>query len=198
MLRIGLTGGIGSGKSAAAAAFSRLGVPVIDADIIARDVVKPGCPALTDIAAVFGQEVLLSDDSLDRKALRQRIFAEPELRKRLEAILHPRIRESMQQRLDALDAPYAILVIPLLLESGQRDMVDRILVVDTPENLQIQRTSTRDGVSAGDVEAIMAAQCDRDTRLAAADDLLINDDSLEILESRVAALHQRYLAASDT
>ncbi len=193
-LVVGLTGGVGSGKSTAAGFFREFGVPVIDADEIARELTLPGQPALREIAEAFGTEVLDAQGRLDRAALRRIAFADEDARRRLEAILHPRIRERMEEALaEVAEAPYAILVIPLLLEARQQDLVDRVLVVDADPALQVRRVMARDGVDEAQVRAIMAAQVDRETRLAAADDLILNEDDLDELKRQVQALHQRYL-----
>lgn len=195
-LVIGLTGGIGSGKTATADLFSDLGVPVIDADELARRVVRPGEPAFEEIVRAFGARVLSESGELDRRAMRDCVFADAEQRSRLEAIVHPRVYAEIRRQLDALDTAYAIVVVPLLIESGGTDLVDRILVVDAPRELQIERVSRRDGVSAADVERVLAAQLDRRTRLAQADDIIENGASEASLEHQVAALHRRYLADS--
>ncbi len=193
-LVVGLTGGVGSGKSTVAGFFRELGVPIIDADCLARELTLPGQPALREISEAFGTEVLDAQGCLDRAALRRIVFADESARRRLEAILHPRIRERMEAALmEVAEAPYVILVIPLLLESRQQDLVDRILVVDADPALQVRRVTVRDGVDEAQVRAIMAAQVDRETRLAAADDLILNEDDLEELKRQVQALHQRYL-----
>ncbi|MDT8382968.1 MAG: dephospho-CoA kinase [Gammaproteobacteria bacterium] len=198
MLIIGLTGGIGSGKSTVAHYFEALGVPVIDADIIARELVAPGQPALGEIAHQLGPELVLADGNLDRAQLRQRVFAHNEERKRLEAILHPKIRECLRQRVNALrerNTPpaYCILSIPLLIESGWIDLVQRVLVVDASPAQQQQRASQRDGLSPEHVSSIIRNQADRDTRLAAADDIIHNDADLPALQAQVETLHRRYL-----
>ncbi len=198
MLVVGLTGGIGSGKSTVADLFAARGVPVIDMDEIARELTRPGRPALAEIAKAFGPDILNSGGELDRAALRRRIFTDPGARRRLEAILHPRIRAEVTRRLHGLEAPYAVVVIPLLVESGQRDLVDRVLVVDAPEDLQIRRTTARDGVGEEEVRAVLAAQAGRRERLAVADDVIVNDDGPEALEHQVEALHRRYLALAGT
>jgi dephospho-CoA kinase len=194
MLIIGLTGGIGSGKSAAAELFAQRGVPVLDADVMAREVVEPGMPALEDIAARFGAEVLTASGQLDRRRMRELVFAAPEKRRELEAILHPRIRHLMRERIAALHAPYCIAVIPLLVETGQRDLCDRILVVDVPEPLQYERVQHRDGLSPEEIRAVLDAQATRDERLAAADDVIVNDRDRTHLERQIQALHEKYLA----
>ena len=193
-LVIGLTGGIGSGKSAAARLFAERGVPVVDADVVARDLVAPGEPALEEIHRAFGATVLTDDGELDRQRLRELVFASEARRRELEAILHPRVYTEMARRLAALDGPYAVAVVPLLLETGGREMVDRVLVVDAPEEVQIERTAARDGSSREAVARILAAQMSREARLAAADDVLENDGDLDALAARVDALHRRYLA----
>lgn len=193
MLIIGLTGGIGSGKSTVAERFARLGVPVIDADAIARELVAPGMPALHQIGAEFGPEVLTAAGQLDRARLRRLVFADAQRRKRLEAILHPLIRREMQRRIEALDAPYCVLAIPLLLETGQADLVQRILVIDTPEALRRRRVRARDTLSNAEITAIMDAQLPANERRGAADDIIVNDADLAGLEEQVEKLHRRYL-----
>ena len=196
MLLIGLTGGIGSGKSAVSRCFERLGVPVIDADRVAREVVEPGEPALAEIAATFGTDLLRDDGSLDRARLREHVFAQSEARQRLEAILHPRIRARMREQLGLLpaDSPYVVFVIPLLLETNQRDLVDRVLVVEAAEPVRIARVAGRDGVTEDQVRRIIAAQCSAADRAAGADDLMRNEGSESELAAKVAALHEKYLA----
>jgi dephospho-CoA kinase len=193
MLRIGLTGGIGSGKSAVAERFAARGVPVIDTDVVAREVVAPGEPALAEIVAAFGPDVLDEQGRLDRRRLRERVFADAAARRQLESILHPRIRAAVQQRIEALSAPYCIIVVPLLIETGFGP-VDRVLVVDVDETQQIERTRQRDRVSAESVRRIMEAQASRSERLARADDVIDNNGGLEALDRQVEALHRRYLA----
>ncbi len=192
---IGLTGGIGSGKSAAADRFALAhGIHVVDTDVKARVVVEPGRPALAAIAERFGGEILLPDGGLDRAALRQRVFQDADQRLWLEQLLHPLIREETERDLAAATSPYAILVSPLLIESGQYRMTDRVVVVDVPETTQLARTTTRDGVIEEQVRAIMQAQARRADRLAHADDVLDNDGSLQHLHDQVDALHHRLLA----
>lgn len=191
-LRIGLTGGIASGKSAAARVFADLGVPVIDSDEIARAVVEPGTPALAAVTAAFGANLLDSDGRLNRSKLRAIVFADPVARHRLEEILHPRIRDTMAARSAAAPGPYQVLVIPLLIESGLGSRVDRVLVVDCPEALQMERLRRRDGSSETDARAMLAAQSNRDTRLAVADDVIVNDGDLGALERQVRMLDARY------
>lgn len=193
-LVIALTGGIGSGKSTVAERFAALGVPVIDADLLAREQVLPGTPGLQEIIRAFGPDMLSDSGELDRGRLRQRIFQDPSARKRLESILHPRIRAEMQQRVREVTTPYVVLVIPLLIESNQTDLADRILVVDTPEALQIERVRHRDRQTIEQVRAALRSQCSRAERLAAADDVLVNDDTLEQLHRQTDELHNRYMS----
>lgn len=198
MLIIGLTGGIGSGKSTVAQRFAELGIPVIDADIISRELVSPGQPALEEIAQQFGADILLPSGELDRAQLRQLVFSQPNARKKLEAILHPRVRAEVHRRVAALQdsnppPAYCILCVPLLIESGWQDLVQRILVVDTDRERQIQRTQQRDQLSRQQINAIIDSQADRDTRLAAADDIITNTGDLQALQAQIESLYQRYL-----
>jgi dephospho-CoA kinase len=195
-LVVGLTGGIGSGKSTVAEGFAALGVPVIDADQLARELVEPGQPALEEIIAVFGVNCTDGDGKLDRDYMRRQIFADATHKRQLEAILHPKIRQRIMSLLAAIDTPYCIVVIPLLLETGQTDLVDRILVIDTPEKEQLKRVAARDGLTHNAVMAIMATQSDRSTRLNAADDVIINDTDLDSLTGRIQELHQLYMELS--
>ena len=190
---LGLTGGIGSGKSAAAEHFAALGVHVVDADHAARWVVEPGRPALAKIAEHFGDAVLQADGQLDRSALRNLIFSDPELRRWLEALLHPLIREEIALNLAQAKSPYAILVSPLLIESGQYATTQRVLVIDAPQALQIERTLLRDNTSEQQVQAILKAQASREERLSHADDILVNDSDLKTLQTEVERLHHFYL-----
>lgn len=194
-LTIGLTGGIGSGKSAVAKAFMALGVPLLCTDTIARELVGPGQPALGEIAARFGADVLLPDGRLDRAELRQRVFTDGEARQALEAILHPRIRAEVVARVEATaGAPYVVIDIPLLAEtvSAYRPLLDRILVVDCDAGTRRQRVMLRDDISAEQVDAMIAAQASDESRLALADDVLVNQGSLEELADRVSALDRKY------
>jgi dephospho-CoA kinase len=191
--RVALTGGIASGKSTVADLFAALGVPVIDTDVIAREVVEPGRPALAQVAEAFGADVLDPDGRLDRKRMRERIFADADARRRLEAILHPAIRAEMERQSQAAGGPYQVLVIPLLAEGGRRDHVDRVLLVDVPEELQIQRVMWRDGVSHGEAQASLNAQATRAQRLAMADDVLRNTGRVDDLREQVAKLHEQFL-----
>ena len=190
---LGLTGGIGSGKSAAAQHFIDLGVDLIDADHASRWVVEPGRPALAKIAEHFGDAILLPDGQLDRAALRKRIFEAPQERLWLEALLHPLIADEIRSHLARAHSPYAILVSPLLIESGQYTMTQRILVIDVPQSTQIQRTLLRDGISEEQVQAILKAQASREDRLRHADDVLVNDQDLAWLQAEVEQLHHFYL-----
>ena len=194
-LIIGLTGGIGSGKSAAAARFEQAhGIHVVDADIKSRVVVEPGRPALQQIVDRFGDAVLQEDGSLNRAALRERVFQVPDERRWLEQLLHPLIREEIVTDLASARSPYALLVSPLLVESGQYQMTRRVLVVDVPEALQIARTTARDNVPEEQVRAILKAQAQREERLRHAHDVIANDRDLAALHAQVDALHQQYLA----
>ncbi|APE29519.1 dephospho-CoA kinase [Halomonas aestuarii] len=195
---IGVTGGIASGKSTVARAFAALGIPWVDADEVAREIVAPGEPALAEIAEHFGEGVIAPDGSLDRRALREIVFGDAAERRRLEAITHPRIRERLiahLARLQAQAAPYVLLVSPLLFESGQQALVDRCLVVDVPEAVQVARTAARDDVDEAQARAIVAAQMSRQERLDRADDVIDNSADEETLAPRVAELDRRYRAA---
>ncbi|AXY43643.1 dephospho-CoA kinase [Halomonas sp. JS92-SW72] len=192
---IGVTGGIASGKSTVARAFEALGVPWVDADDVAREVVEPGEPALAEIHERFGRRVLNHDGTLNRRALREIVFADPAQRRWLESVTHPRIRARLVEhlaRLEASGAPYVLLVSPLLFESGQSEMADRCLVIDVPEALQIERTAARDDVDEAQARAIVAAQMPRAERLARADDVLDNGGSEAEMRRRVAELDRRY------
>lgn len=190
---LGLTGGIGSGKTAVADRFASLGVHVVDADQAARWVVEPGRPALQQIVERFGEEVLLQSGELDRAGLRQKVFADPAERQWLEKLLHPLIRAEVARHLALAESPYAIMVSPLLVESGQYRQVGRVLVVDVPESLQIARTTARDQASEEQVRAILNAQAQREDRLKHADDVLVNDRDLSWLAAEVERLHRFYL-----
>lgn len=194
MYIVGLTGGIGSGKSAVAAQFRALGIKVVDADLAARKVVEPGMPALAAIADHFGRQVLLGDGNLDRAALRQIVFGNDSERVWLEQLLHPRIGAWLAAELAAATSPYAILESPLLLESTQHQSVRRVLVVDVPEDVQVSRAMARDDNTAAQIRAIIAKQLPRAERLRRADDVIDNSGDLAALVAPVAALHQRYLA----
>ena len=195
-LIVGLTGGIGSGKSAAASCFGQLGIPVIDADMAAREVVAPGSEALQQIAAHFGTQLLHPNGELDRTALRQRVFSEPRERQWLEALLHPLIRARIEAALAEAAArpevPYVILSSPLLLETGQDALVDRVLLIDVDTALQRDRVLRRDGSAPATVDAVLAAQWSREKRRARADDVILNEGSLAELEAAVRALDADY------
>jgi dephospho-CoA kinase len=190
---LGLTGGIGSGKSAAAQCFVDLGVHLVDADNAARWVVEPGRPALAQIAEHFGAGVLQADGTLNRSALRELIFKDPQQRVWLEGLLHPLIREEIRQYLARAESAYAILVSPLLLETSQHQMVQRVLVIDVPESVQIERTVLRDRTNEDQVRAILKAQASREERLSRADDVIVNDRDPAWLKSEVERLHHFYL-----
>ena len=196
MLVIGLTGGIGSGKSVVADLFAKLGIEIIDADDITRELVLPGETALAEIIETFGDSILNQHGELDRKALARVAFRDNKSRKSLELIIHPRVRTRMLESISTATSPYVILVIPLLLESGQNNMVDRVLVIDADEERRIQRVSDRDHRSTEEISDIMNAQLPRTARLSQADDLLENNGSLSELEAGVSDLHDKYLALS--
>lgn len=198
MLRIGLTGGIGSGKSTIASLFRMRGVPVIDTDEIARTLTEPGQQAVDEIVRIFGDSILDENRRIDRNRLRERVFDNADERRRLEAILHPRIRVIVQEKLSMLDAPYGIVVVPLLIESGFGDLVDRVLVVDAMENVQIQRTTARSGLSEPEIRKIMSAQATRAQRLQQADDVIENNGDRKQLEAEVERKHQWYLSLATT
>ena len=198
MLIVGLTGGIGSGKSTVAERFAARGVPCIDADQLTRDLVEPGEPLLERLVASFGEGILDAQGRLDRRQLRERVFADPAERRRLEALMHPAVYAAMRERIAALDAPYCLLVIPLLVETGAQSRVHRVLAVDVDEATQRARTTARDGVSPEQVDAILASQASRAGRLAAADDVIDNGGDRDALEARVEALHHRYLALAQS
>jgi dephospho-CoA kinase len=194
MLTIGLTGGIASGKSAVSRLFEEEGVPVIDSDLVSRDLVRPGEPALREIEREFGSAVIDSTGGLDRPAMRDIIFRSQQKRRLLEDILHPRIRDRIGELLASLgEEPYAIVVIPLLVESRYPIRVDRVLVVDTDATLQRERLMQRDGIDRARAMAILRAQSDRNSRLAVADDVIVNDSDMASLREKVRRLHAAYL-----
>lgn len=193
---IGLTGGIGSGKTAASDWFAMQGISIVDADIVAREVVEPNQPALAEIEAYFGAEMILPDGWLNRPALRQRVFSDPIARHALESITHPRIRSHMVSHLEQAQSPYVILVSPLLLESSQHELVDRILLIDADEQTQRQRAGTRDGQSPEAIQRIIAAQMPRSERVKRAHDIATNHGDLADLYAQLEPLHQRYLHMS--
>lgn len=193
MLRIGLTGGIASGKSTVSDMFAEYGATIIDTDIIARDVVKPGCPALDEIRARFGSQVFDNDGALDRAALRSIVFDDDANRRALEAILHPRIREETLRRSKSAAGPYQVIVVPLLVESSLRDFVDRIVVIDCDPGTQLKRLLERDSESVEQAKRIIAAQASRESRLAIADDVVTNDADVDDTRRQVEALHRQYM-----
>ena len=191
---IGLTGGIGSGKSAATAIFDELGAGIVDTDVIARELTRDGGAAMPAIRERFGPEYVAADGSLDRARMRRLVFQDPGAKRDLEAILHPLIRAESRARIAASDRPYAIVVVPLLLETGAyRELTDRVLVVDSAEERQVERAARRSAITEDEVRAIMAAQLPRASRLAGADDVLSNDGSMDELRHRVTELHAKYL-----
>lgn len=196
---VGLTGGIGSGKTTAAELFAALGAAVVDTDAIARELTAAGGAAIAEIRAAFGSEFIVPEGGLDRAKMRHLVFADAAARKKLEAILHPRIRELARARIAASSAPYVIVVVPLLLETGAYcDLVRRVLVVDCSEQRQLERAVRRGGLTEEEVRAIIAAQLPRAARLARADDVLDNEGGLEALRRQVARLHERYLGLART
>ena len=197
-LVVALTGNISSGKSEVARRFAALGADVIDADVVARELVRPGAPALEEIVSAFGAGVLDASGALDRPAVRALIFRDPQARKQLESILHPRVREALRRHAEETDAVYAMLVIPLFVESGAYGWVDRVLVVDATREDQIARLIARDGVSEELARTIVDVQATREQRLAAAHDVIDNSGSPEALDAAVAALHERYVALART
>ena len=196
---IGLTGGIGSGKSAAADVFASLGIPVVDTDAIAHELTRPGGAAIAGIRELFGDEAIAADGAMDRKKVRELVFSDPSAKRKLEGLLHPMIRAESQRRIaeGADRAPYVVHVVPLLIESSDyRTRVQRVVVVDCDEAVQVERVQRRSGLSADEVHRIIAAQVPRATRLAAADDVIDNSGSLSAIERQVRVLHERYLALS--
>tara|TARA_B110000263_G_C15116394_1_gene422218 strand:+ start:67 stop:654 length:588 start_codon:yes stop_codon:yes gene_type:complete len=191
---IGLTGGIGSGKTATSDAFKSLGVDIIDADMSSRRVVERGQPALEDIQDHFGSDILDSENNLDRAKLREIIFQDPKERVWLEELLHPKIAQHIKDQLESSKSPYCVLVSPLLLETEQKSFCSSVLVVDVPEESQISRTSKRDGVSEEQVKSIIATQINREQRLKQADEIIINDGSIEELKEKILVLHTKYLS----
>lgn len=192
-LRVGLTGGIASGKTTVADMFAELGVPVIDTDVIAREVVQPGQPALEEIRSEFGAEIIDADGMLDRAAMRKIVFVDDDARRRLEAILHPRIREATVRQADVAGGDYQLIVVPLLVESPTRAFVDRVLVVDCNEEVQVARLLMRDAETQKQAQRMLAAQAGRADRLAIADDVISNDGDLQETRAQVRSLHQEYL-----
>ncbi len=193
-LRVGLTGGIAGGKTTVSHLFAQLGVPIIDADTIAHALVVPGQPVLELISQTFGADIILPNGQLNRTQLRQRVFADAKQRQMLEAILHPKVFQVIQQQLNQLsNIPYCVLSIPLLLETQRMDLVDRILVVDCPPHIQRQRLIEHRGLSFEEIEQIFSVQVSREVRLAIANDVIYNESSLDNLQQQVLKLHQQYL-----
>lgn len=191
---VALTGGVAAGKSAVARRFEARGIHVYDADVAAREVVAPGEPALAEIEFVFGARVLNADGSLDRRAMRERVFADPVARGKLEAIIHPRVRAWLRRRVGMDRGPYCMLAIPLLVENrGEYAWVDRVLLVDAPEALQVERLMQRDGVTREAAQRMLDAQSSREQRRAIADDVIVNDGGEAALDAQVTALHARYM-----
>ena len=195
MYVVAITGGIGSGKTTVANQFAALGIEVVDADLIAREVVAPGTPALAAIVNHFGPEILTEQGLLDRRVLRERIFSDPAAKSWLNALLHPIIRSEMLRQCAAVSSPYCLLVVPLLVENRLTELADRVLVIDVDEATQIERTCCRDGVNREQAQAILASQASRSERLAMADDVLDNQSgTTETIRARILALHETYLA----
>ena len=192
VLRIGLSGGIGSGKSTACEIFSELKVPVIDADVIAVKAVEPGMPALQSIIDEFGVKIITKDGYLNRKKLRDRIFKNESDRRKLESVLHPVIYKEIERQTKSINSAYCIISIPLLLETGPSDIIDRILVIDIPKELQLSRASARDNASLKNIETIIHSQISRDDRLAAADDIINNEGDIENLRRQIYDLYEFY------
>jgi len=197
MLSVGLTGGIGSGKSTVAEFFEQKNIPIIDADLISKNLVNPGEPALNEIIDTFGSSIINQKGELDRAKLRSLIFRDATLRNKLNAILHPRVHQEIRKQSEQLIAPYCIVMIPLLVENALFDLVDRVLVVDTLEKMQLKRTAERDNVPEQDVQAILNIQATRETRIERADDIIENLSSLEVLQQQVSVLHRKFLNISE-
>ncbi|MEI8616356.1 dephospho-CoA kinase [Shewanella sp. PP-He15 brown] len=195
---VGLTGGIGSGKTTVANLFAAEGITLVDADIVAREVVAPGSKGLEAIVTHFGADILTAEGELDRAKLRQRIFSHPEEREWLNQLLHPMIRQEMLAQVEKATSAYVIMVVPLLFENGLDRLVNRTLVVDISPELQINRTVKRDNVDASQVNNIISSQCSRSEKLARADDIIDNQGEISTLKREVLALHQRYLQLSGT
>ena len=194
---LGITGGIGSGKSAATQWFESQGIRVIDADVVAREIVEPGQPTLQKIQQLFGDWVLLEDGNLDRRALREYIFQLPEARHRLEQITHPAIRQSIIQQLQQAESPYVILVSPLLFETSQHELVQHTLLIDADEQTQLQRASQRDGQTEEQIRKIIAAQMSRTQKQQLANDIVLNDGLLAHLHKQLQPLHLNYLQRAE-
>ena len=197
MLIIGLTGGIGSGKSVASDKFKSLGIAVVDADVASRTVVEPGKPALKEIQDHFGSGIITAEGKLDRNKLREIIATDPEERKWLESVLHPKIGEQITKEISESTSVYTLFVAPLLLETNSQEMCSRVVVVDVPKDVQIRRTAKRDKVSPNQVEQMVAAQMEREKRLEKADDVLLNNGTIEDLEKQVEELHKKYIQMAE-
>ena len=197
MLIIGLTGGIGSGKSVASDKFKSLGIAVVDADVASRTVVEPGKPALKEIQDHFGSGIITTEGKLDRNKLREIIATDAEERKWLESVLHPKIGEQITKEISESTSVYTLFVAPLLLETNSQEMCSRVVVVDVPKDVQIQRTAKRDKVSSNQVEQMVAAQMKREKRLEKADDVLLNNGTIEDLEKQVEELHKKYIQMAE-
>ncbi len=193
MFTVALTGGIASGKSEVERRFAAHGIEIIDADLVARDVIAVGTEGLKEIIEAFGVGVLDADGALNRKAMRERVFADAAARQRLESIIHPRVRQTLQECATKVRSAYGILVIPLFVESGEYHWVDRVLVVDVPREVQVQRLLARDGITLELAEAMLNSQASREQRLAIADDVIDNSAGLEHLDGAVESLHRHYL-----
>ncbi len=194
MFTVALTGGIASGKSEVERRFAARGVEIIDADLVAREVIAIGTPGLAEIVEAFGTGVLDADGALDRRAMRERVFGDADARHRLESIIHPRVRKTLQERAACVTGPYGMLVIPLFVESGAYAWVDRVLVVDVPRTVQIGRLLARDGITPELAESMLDAQASREQRLAIADDVIDNNADLALLDDKVEILHRNYLS----
>ena len=197
MLIIGLTGGIGSGKSVASDKFKSLGITIVDADVASRTVVEPGKPALKEIEDHFGSGIITAEGKLDRNNLREIIATDPEERKWLESVLHPKIGEQITKEISESTSVYTLFVAPLLLETNSQEMCSRVVVVDVPKDVQIRRTAKRDKVSPNQVEQMVAAQMEREKRLEKADDVLLNSGTIEDLEKQVEELHKKYIQMAE-
>tara|TARA_Y100001947_G_scaffold31129_1_gene24510 strand:- start:2046 stop:2639 length:594 start_codon:yes stop_codon:yes gene_type:complete len=197
MLIIGLTGGIGSGKSVASDKFKSLGITIVDADVASRTVVEPGKPALKEIEDHFGSGIITAEGKLDRNNLREIIATDPEERKWLESVTHPKIGEQITKEISESTSVYTLFVAPLLLETNSQEMCSRVVVVDVPKDVQIRRTAKRDKVSPNQVEQMVAAQMEREKRLEKADDVLLNSGTIEDLEKQVEELHKKYIKMAE-
>ena len=193
LLKIGLTGGIGSGKSTVCKYFRELGVPVIDADLIARQLLLPDQPALNEVLKIVGNEFINERNELDRKALRKKLFEDPQARERIESIIHPLVFDKISEEIDSITYPYAIISIPLLIETKAMDKYDRILVIDIPENLQVERVCKRDKINKAEVLKIMKVQASRSERLRFADDIIYNNKDEASLMDQIEKMHSFYL-----